>query len=133
MTPIWLMGEAIVPGAKVGGTFKKGTKKLFSVAEELRDALMTSSYAIHKYFVKGHKPEALRSGREDVVVILDKHFKLNTKGTANDTNVDSGSKDKFKSSGFDEQSRRAAEVIRAAGYVSSLIKSVGRLVTNKKV
>lgn len=44
MTPIWLMGEAILPGAKVGGTFKKGTRKLVNVAEELRDALMTSSY-----------------------------------------------------------------------------------------
>jgi hypothetical protein len=52
MTPIWLMGEAILPGAKVGGTFKKGTKKLFNVAEELREALMTSSYAIHTYLCR---------------------------------------------------------------------------------
>lgn len=43
MTPLWLMGEALIPGAKVGGTFKSGGKKMFGVAEELRDALMTDS------------------------------------------------------------------------------------------
>lgn len=43
MTPLWLMGEAILPGAKVGGTFKSGTRKLRGVAEELRDALMANS------------------------------------------------------------------------------------------
>lgn len=43
MTPIWLMGEAVLPGAKVGGTFKKGKGKLFAMAEELRNELMTSS------------------------------------------------------------------------------------------
>jgi hypothetical protein len=51
-----------------------------------------------------------------VVVILDKHFKLNSKGAPGDAKVDN--KDKTKNSGFDEQSRRAAEVIRAAGYVT---------------
>jgi hypothetical protein len=122
MTPIWLMGEAILPGAKVGGTFKKGTKKLVNVAEELRDALMTSSYELLLlrsgsaraygcvYFLFGFD-------REDVVVILDKHFKLNNKGATGDAKTDADSKDKSKSSGFDEQSRRAAEVIRAAGCV----------------
>lgn len=44
MTPLWLMGEAILPGVKVGGTFKSGTRKLRGVAEELRDALTASSY-----------------------------------------------------------------------------------------
>jgi len=92
------MGEAIIPGAKVGNTFKKGTKKIFNIAEELREALTTSS--------------------EDVVVILDKHFKLSSKGTSND------SKDKSNSLGFDEQSRRAAEVIRAAGCICPLLESV---------
>lgn len=85
MTPIWLMGEAIIPGAKAGNTFRQGTKKLFSVAQELHDALVTSS--------------------EDVIIILDEHFKLSGK--------DAG--DKSKSTGSDEQSRRAAEVVRAAG------------------
>jgi hypothetical protein len=108
MTPIWLMGEAILPGAKVGGTFKKGTKKLFNVAEELREALMTSS--------------------EDVVVILDKHFKLSSKGNGDEAKSGAGSKDKPKSSDFDEQSRRAAEVIRAAG--ESAIVAVSTSLTN---
>lgn len=55
--------------------------------------------------------------REDVVVILDKHFKIG-KGATGDAKADSnGNESKSKSSfGFDEQSRRAAEVIRAAGY-----------------
>jgi len=108
MTPIWLMGEAILPGAKVGGTFKKGTKKLVNVAQELRDALMTSS--------------------EDVVVILDKHFKLNNTGNSDDAMANGSSKAKRKSSGFDEQSRRAAEVIRAAG--ESAIVAVSTSLTN---
>jgi len=97
MTPLWLMGEALVPGAKVGGTFKSGSKKLFGVAEELRDALMTNS--------------------EDVVVILDKHFKLGNltgKGSTKPSEADAKNKDKSKFD-FDEQARRAAEVIRAAG------------------
>jgi hypothetical protein len=61
--------------------------------------------------------------REDVVVILDKHFKLSDKGGVSDTTADAGSKNKSKSSGlgFDEQSRRAAEVIRAAGCVTFLL------------
>ena len=43
MTPLWLMGEALIPGAKVGGTFRSGGKKMFNVAEELRDALIADS------------------------------------------------------------------------------------------
>jgi len=57
------------------------------------------------------------SNREDVVVILDKHFKLSSKGNGDEAKSGAGSKDKPKSSDFDEQSRRAAEVIRAAGCV----------------
>lgn len=37
------MGEALIPGAKVGGTFKSGGRKMFNVAEELRDALIADS------------------------------------------------------------------------------------------
>ena len=60
--------------------------------------------------------------REDVVVILDKHFKLSSnKGADGDTKTDATRKDKSKSSGFDEQSRRAAEVIRAAGSVPFIL------------
>lgn len=68
--------------------------------------------------------------REDVVVILDKHFHvgLGEKNTAAKTGdasgVSSPSKgDSLKNTGdalrnvWDEQSRRAAEIIRAAGYV----------------
>jgi len=101
MTPLWLMGEALVPGVKVGTTFLGGTKKLRGVAEELRDSLGISS--------------------EDVVVILDKHFKFNKSHNTSQpagTSDTTGKDDKRKSSafdGFDEQSRRAAEVIRAAG------------------
>jgi hypothetical protein len=43
MSPIWLMGEALMPGAKVGGTFKGGLKKLGGVTEELCDALQLNS------------------------------------------------------------------------------------------
>jgi hypothetical protein len=98
------MGEAILPGAKVGGTFKGGRNKLFSMASELRDELMTSS--------------------EDVVVILDRHFHLglSDKGAAAkpadgaNANVSNTkpTTDTLKNT-FDEQARRAAEVIRAAG------------------
>jgi hypothetical protein len=49
-----------------------------------------------------------------VVVILDKHFKLGSQATG-DTSTDPGSANKSKYPSFDEQSRRAAEVIRAAG------------------
>ncbi|KAF7981158.1 hypothetical protein HWV62_34923 [Athelia sp. TMB] len=111
MTPIWLMGEAVLPGAKVGGTFKGGKNKLFAMASELREELMTSS--------------------EDVVVILDKHFHLGLgeKNTAAGTGDASGvtppsKSDSLKNTGdalknvWDEQSRRAAEVIRAAGQTA---------------
>jgi hypothetical protein len=106
MTPLWLMGEAILPGAKVGGTFKSGTRKLRGVAEELRDALMANS--------------------DDVVVILDKHFKFNKREGAKDG--ESGKPEDKPSSGFDEQARRAAEVIRAAG--GSVIVAVSSSLTN---
>jgi len=111
MTPIWLMGEAILPGAKVGGTFRGGKNKLFSLATELRDELMTSS--------------------DDVVVILDKHFHLGLGGNksqnaaanpaegastnTSDANAKTSSTTDALKSAFDEQARRAAEVIRAAG------------------
>jgi hypothetical protein len=85
------MGEAILPGAKIGGTFKSGTRKLRGVAEELREALMVNS--------------------EDVVVILDKHFQFHKGG---DPKNGTSGKDKA-SPGFEDQARRAAEVIRAAG------------------
>lgn len=44
MSPLWLMGEAIVPGQKVGGTFKKGVRKLGGSAEELLDVLGVSKF-----------------------------------------------------------------------------------------
>lgn len=53
-----------------------------------------------------------------MVVILDKHFKLSSQGNGDGAMTGDSGKDKRKSSGFDEQSRRAAEVIRAAGCVS---------------
>lgn len=59
-----------------------------------------------------------------MVVILDKHFHLGLSGNkttapgATESNKsDSASKDGRSKNSFDEQSGRAAEVIRAAGYV----------------
>jgi len=46
MSPLWLMGEALLPGAKVGGTFKGGLKKLGGVAGELCDALLLDSCVV---------------------------------------------------------------------------------------
>lgn len=51
MSPLWLLGEAIVPGAEVGSTFKKGAAKLRAAAEEVRQAVSVSA--------------------KDIVVILD--------------------------------------------------------------
>ncbi|EJC98237.1 uncharacterized protein FOMMEDRAFT_171174 [Fomitiporia mediterranea MF3/22] len=42
MSPLWLMGEAILPGHKVGTQFNKGRKNLFGVAEEVRQVVTTS-------------------------------------------------------------------------------------------
>ena len=42
MSPLWLMGEAITPGKKVGTRFMKGKSKLFESAEEVRTVLSTS-------------------------------------------------------------------------------------------
>lgn len=62
--------------------------------------------------------------REDVVVILDKHFNLGSlakaAGGSKPAADATGRNSKDKSNhafNFDEQSRRAAEVIRAAGWV----------------
>jgi len=41
MTPLWLLGEAIIPGQKVGGQFKKGARKLQSAALEVQEAVQT--------------------------------------------------------------------------------------------
>ncbi|KAH8916439.1 hypothetical protein BT69DRAFT_1287754, partial [Atractiella rhizophila] len=55
MSPVWLLGEAILPGQKVGTQFKKGSKELLEMAEELRKELATST--------------------SDVIIILDEKFK----------------------------------------------------------
>ncbi|KZV81928.1 hypothetical protein EXIGLDRAFT_844179 [Exidia glandulosa HHB12029] len=67
MSPLWLMGEAVVPGQKVGGTFKKGARKLQGTALKVREAVSTSSV---------HFVDALA---KDVVDIIDEHVQTSQK------------------------------------------------------
>ncbi|KAH7092849.1 hypothetical protein BKA62DRAFT_645170 [Auriculariales sp. MPI-PUGE-AT-0066] len=62
MSPLWLMGEAIVPGQKVGGTFKKGARKLQSAAVEIQQAVSISA--------------------QDVVVIIDRQLQDTKAGSS---------------------------------------------------
>ncbi|EJD42988.1 hypothetical protein AURDEDRAFT_114857 [Auricularia subglabra TFB-10046 SS5] len=43
MSPLWLMGEAVVPGQNVGGMFKRGTANLRSAAVDIQRAVSTSA------------------------------------------------------------------------------------------
>lgn len=43
LSPVWLMGEALTPGAKVGAQFRKGKGKLVDVAGEVREIVVTNS------------------------------------------------------------------------------------------
>ncbi|KAF8531267.1 hypothetical protein JB92DRAFT_2692605, partial [Gautieria morchelliformis] len=43
LSPVWLMGEALSPGTKVGTQFRKGTANLMGAAEEIRVAVSTTS------------------------------------------------------------------------------------------
>jgi len=61
MSPVWLMGEAIIPGKKVGTRFKKGVSHLRSAGEELAAAIATSS--------------------QDIVVIVDEKVRSATDST----------------------------------------------------
>ncbi|KZS90292.1 hypothetical protein SISNIDRAFT_444190 [Sistotremastrum niveocremeum HHB9708] len=56
LSPLWLMGEALTPGKKVGSKFNKGKSKLISSAEEIKALVSTSSH--------------------DIVVILDEKLKV---------------------------------------------------------
>jgi len=67
MSPIWLMGEAIFPGQKVGNQFKQGTSELRVAAEELREALATSV--------------------KDIIVIVDEQLRNSTSETTKMTEV----------------------------------------------
>ena len=60
MSPLWLMGEAIIPGKKVGSQFNKGRKNLVVAAEEVRQVVATSS--------------------KDVVVIIDEKLRSSGEG-----------------------------------------------------
>ncbi|KAH8107546.1 hypothetical protein DFH11DRAFT_1748017 [Phellopilus nigrolimitatus] len=42
MSPVWLMGEALTPGKKVGTQFRKGTRSLADAAEDVRRVVATS-------------------------------------------------------------------------------------------
>jgi hypothetical protein len=46
LSPIWLMGEALTPGKKIGSKFKHGSSQLRAAADEVRSALSTSSQDI---------------------------------------------------------------------------------------
>ncbi|KAL5480732.1 hypothetical protein ACEPAI_9672 [Sanghuangporus weigelae] len=60
MSPLWLMGEAVLPNKKVGTQFNKGRKNLVSAAEEVRQAVSTSG--------------------KDVVVIIDEKLRGSGEG-----------------------------------------------------
>lgn len=42
MSPLWLLGEAVTPGVKVGARFKKNARQLGTAGEELVDVLGVS-------------------------------------------------------------------------------------------
>ncbi|THH00321.1 hypothetical protein EW145_g7103 [Phellinidium pouzarii] len=60
LSPIWLMGEALTPGTRVGTQFNKGRKRLVDSAEDVRRVVSTS-------------------GR-DVVVIIDEKLRGSGEG-----------------------------------------------------
>ncbi|KAF8527416.1 hypothetical protein BU17DRAFT_81565 [Hysterangium stoloniferum] len=62
LSPIWLMGEALTPGTKVGTQFRKGTTNLVKVAEEIRTSVSISSQDIVVIV-----DEKLRTGKVDTV------------------------------------------------------------------
>src|ERR1700722_10401816 len=39
LSPLWLMGEALMPDTKVGTKFKRGTNNLVKAAEDVRKAV----------------------------------------------------------------------------------------------
>jgi hypothetical protein len=43
LSPIWLMGEALTPGAKLGSKFKQGSSQLKAAVNDIRLAVSTSS------------------------------------------------------------------------------------------
>lgn len=46
MTPVWLMGEALIPGVKVGTTFKGGARKLLASGEEILEMIGASKCVV---------------------------------------------------------------------------------------
>jgi len=62
LSPIWLMGEALTPGTKVGTQFRKGKDNLFNVGEEIRAVVSTSSQDIVIII-----DEKLKSGKVDTI------------------------------------------------------------------
>lgn len=51
LSPIWLMGEAIIPGKKVGTRFNQGKDKLFLSAREVGKMVSTSAQDVVVFFV----------------------------------------------------------------------------------
>lgn len=92
LSPLWLMGEAVIPGAHVGSQFNKGRKKLVDAAEEVR--------------------KAVASGAKDVVVIVDEKFRMGLKG---------GKDGKDGEGDGRKMVERTAEVIKAAGENAILV------------
>ncbi|KAF8580142.1 hypothetical protein K439DRAFT_1415626 [Ramaria rubella] len=60
LSPIWLMGEALTPGVKVGAQFKKGKVNLMGAVEEIHLTVSTSSRDIVVIV-----DEKLRAGKVD--------------------------------------------------------------------
>lgn len=89
LSPLWLMGEAITPGKKVGTRFFKGKDKLFTAAFDLQKALGDSG--------------------KDVIVIVDEKLRSVNVKSASSAGVSARGK---------EQVGKTVEVIKAAGLVA---------------
>jgi hypothetical protein len=62
LSPIWLMGEAIVPGAKFGAKFRKSRRNLVAAATDVRKAVASSSKDIVVIV-----DQKLSEGKEDAI------------------------------------------------------------------
>lgn len=74
LSPLWLMGEAIIPGQKVGSRFNKGKGKLVVAAEDIMKALTTDDGGDGAAVgVTGGKSTTEKG--KDVVVIIDQKLR----------------------------------------------------------
>ena len=94
MTPLWLMGEAIVPGRKVGGLAMEGGKGIWEVGKEVGRGVGGIG--------------GIGEGVRDVVIIVDKKI-WGSKGGGEGGEGEGGGEDRK------EVVKRMGEVVKAAG------------------